>query len=72
VFIRQSDGFWEYVHTKYWDTSDEWYTWQTTDVETYMSSDGTLGFSICGCPQNSSMYTISSDVLRFRLELAGQ
>jgi PKD repeat protein len=34
-----------------------------------MGADGMLGFEICGCPQNGSNYTISADVLRFRVEV---
>jgi PKD repeat protein len=36
-----------------------------------MGSDGMIGFELCCCPAGSNQYDISTDVMRFRLELAG-
>ena len=69
VFVRKSDGNFEYIESRLWDTADEWYTWETTDIAKYMSANGIVGFEVCGCPTNANMYDISSDVLRFRLEV---
>jgi PKD repeat protein len=69
IFVRKSDGSFEHIATRLWSTSDEWYMWETTNIAKYMSADGMLGFEICGCPQNGSNYTISADVLRFRVEV---
>jgi len=54
-----------------WPTSDQWFTWETTDVSTYMQSNGTMVVNWCGCSQNSNNYSQYTDVMRIRLELVG-
>jgi len=58
-----SDGAWKPGIT---DTN---YTWDTTDVATYLGADGIIGFEMCDCPSAKTTYNISSDLLRWRLEL---
>ena len=53
-----------------WPTTDQWSTWETTDVATYLASDGTLRAMLCACPQKSNTYNTYLDVVRIRLELA--
>ncbi len=52
-------------------TSDTDWTWYTTSVSTYMDSSGTIGFLLCACPTsgNSNNYTVSGDLLQFKLTL---
>ncbi len=71
VFVRRSNGYWGFQENWLPGTTDSDWTWSTTDVSSWMSSDGIIGFELCGCPDGSSDYTISSDVMRFKLELAG-
>jgi hypothetical protein len=52
-----------------WTTSDQWNTWETTDVSTYMSSSGLIHTTACGCAQNGSMYDTYMDVARVKLTL---
>jgi len=67
--IRQAGGTWFNFQDAVPGTSDTTYSWETTAVSTYMSSTGVLGFRYCACPNGSTMYDISSDLLRFRLDL---
>lgn len=53
-----------------WGTTDTDFSWETTDVSTYLGSDGTMSVEWCGCYQNSNNYNVSHDVMRVRLELA--
>jgi PKD repeat protein len=71
VFARRQDGSWQYLGSWTMGLDDTDWTWETTDVAEYMSSTGVVGFEFCGCPNGTADYTISSDVMRFRLELAG-
>ena len=73
VFVRKSDGTYEDVGGWLMGTTDTDWSWNSTAVSTYMSSAGVVGFEWCGCPTggNTNNYDVSSDKLRFRLELAG-
>jgi hypothetical protein len=53
-----------------WGATDTDFSWETTDVSTYLGSDGTMSIEWCGCYQNSNNYDVSHDVMRIRLELA--
>ena len=54
-----------------WITTDQWWTWETTNPQHWVEDDGTIGMGVCGCPAtgNTNNYSIRSDVLRFRLYL---
>ena len=71
MHIRGWDG--EYVLLDpdgvQWTTTDEWWTFETTSPTSWVEGDGTIGFGMCGCPANSSNYSMVSDVMRFRLYL---
>jgi len=71
VFARKQDGSWQSLGNWTMGLSDSDWTWETTDVSEYMNSAGVVGFEFCACPNGTANYTISSDVMRFRLELAG-
>ena len=71
IYVRKADGNFDHMLNKEWATDDEWYIWQTTDIASYMDGSGVVGFEVCGCPMTGDAYTISSDVLRFRLTLYG-
>jgi PKD repeat protein len=71
VFVQMSDLSWQYLGGWLMGTGDTDWTWETTDPGSYMTSNGVVGFEFCGCPNGTADYTISSDVMRFRLELAG-
>ena len=72
VFIRQSNGSWPFIASWKPGTSDTDYSWNSTAVSTYMDSNGVIGFELCTCPTggNTNNYDISSDKMRFRLQLA--
>jgi len=53
-----------------WPTTDQWSTWETTNVSQFLASDGSLTAVLCACPQSSSTYNTYLDVVRIRLELA--
>jgi PKD repeat protein len=69
-FTRKSDGVWE-DRGGTWlpGTSEAEWTWNTTAVSTYMDSSGVIGFELCCCPANTNNYDVSSDKMRFRLQL---
>jgi PKD repeat protein len=52
-----------------WTTTDQWFTWETTAVSTYMSSSGYMHVTMCGCAQNSYSYDTYVDVCRVKLTL---
>ena len=52
-------------------TSDTSLTWSTGTPATYMQSDGSVVFQFCACPNGSTMYTISSNLMRVTLNLVG-
>ena len=70
VFVRKSDASWQYVGDWLMNTTDTNWSWDTTSPSTYMDSSGVVGFEFCGCPNGTTSYTISSDVMRWRLEMA--
>jgi len=69
--VRHADATYETTEFDEWRprTFDRDYTWETTDVATYMAADGILGFSFKGCSRTNANYQISSDLLRWRVEL---
>jgi len=71
VFARNSSGGWPSIGSWVPGTSDTDYSWYTTAVSTYMDSNGVIGFELCTCPAggNTNNYDISTDKLRFRLQL---
>jgi hypothetical protein len=52
-----------------WTTTDQWNSWETTDVSTYMDSSGVVYATLCGCAENSNMYDAYVDVVRIKLTL---
>ncbi len=70
VFLMKNDGGFQYMGA--WDDSsvDTWCRLETTDVSSYMTSSGRVGFELCCCPSGSDSYDISADVMRFKLVLA--
>ncbi len=68
---KKADGTWQNQADWTITTDDQSWSWETTAVSTYMGSDGTLSFMHCACPSGSSNYDISTDVMRWRLELTG-
>jgi PKD repeat protein len=71
LFMRRPDSGYNLVSDGSWKPglTDTDYTWETTDVGTYLGSDGILGFEMCGCPSSTTPYQLSVDVMRWRLEL---
>jgi hypothetical protein len=71
LFVRKADGSWEARPNWVPGTTDTDWTWNSTAVSTYMSSTGVIGFELCTCPTtgNTNNYDVSSDLLRFRLDL---
>jgi PKD repeat protein len=71
LFARKPGDSWNLISDGSWKpgTSDTDYMWETTDVSTYLGSDGIIGFEMCDCPNGKTTYNISSDLLRWRLEL---
>ena len=53
-------------------TSDQWVTYDTTDVASCMDASNNVQLMICGCPTsgNSNNYTLSYDVVRLILTVA--
>jgi len=51
-----------------WSTSDECYTWSTTSVSDYMTSEGVVTLGIGGCPNNGNTWDLYHDVIRLKLE----
>jgi len=71
-WARNADGTWTNLGGWYPGTSDTSYTWNSTAVSTYVAADGTVGYRFCGCPTTGDPnYTISSNLMRFRLDLTG-
>ena len=66
----KADGSTAFLYYLVPGTSDTDYSWETTDVSTYMTSGGVLSVEFCTCPNNTNNYTISSDLLRFRLQVS--
>ena len=53
-----------------WSTSDQWVTFEDTNVANYLRTDygtGTIALILCSCPQNSTNYQYSWDVIRLVL-----
>jgi PKD repeat protein len=69
VFTRKSDATWESRGNWLPGTTDTNWSWNTSAVSTYMDSSGVIGFEWCGCPANANNYDVSSDKMRFRLQL---
>jgi len=69
VFTRKSDATWESRGIGCPAPATPITPGNTTAVSTYMDSSGVVGFELCTCPANSNNYDISSDKMRFRLEL---
>jgi len=71
VFARKSDGTWEDRGSWVPGTSDTDWTWNSTAVSTYMDSSGVIGVELCCCPASGNInnYDVSSDKIRFRLQL---
>ncbi len=59
------------VNGELWGSTDHSFTWESTDVATYLGTDGSMTVEWCGCPQSSSNYDIAADVMRIRLQLVG-
>ena len=70
-WARNADGSWANLGGWYPGTSETSYSWETTAVSTYMNASGVVGFQFCGCPGDATNYTISSELMRFRLDLVG-
>ena len=51
-----------------WPTTDTTFTWSSTEISTYMSEAGLLAMEIIGCPQNTTNYTTSIDLMRIKLD----
>jgi PKD repeat protein len=71
-FMKQGDSssFTE-MYSGTYSTSDQVFTWETTDIATYLGSGGTLITSICGCPQNTTNYSTYLDLISIELQLVG-
>jgi hypothetical protein len=72
VSVRKSggDNSWPAVmNFQLWPTTDQTFTWETTDIATYMSSSGVMEMAICGCHQNTTSYDTYIDVGRIKLTL---
>jgi len=71
-FMKQGDSssFTE-VYSGTYSTSDQVFTWETTDIATYLGSGGGLVTSICGCPQNTTNYSTYLDLISIELEMVG-
>ena len=59
--------------TGLWPSSDNWFTWDTSSVSTYMDSSGDIYLAVGGCPPsgNSNNWDGYLDVVRVKLDLAG-
>jgi len=71
VWIRKADGSYEILSGWTCGTTENSYTWNTTSISNYMTSDGIVGFRFCGCPVGTSNYNISTDLMRFKFDLVG-
>ncbi len=71
-FMKQGDSSsFTVIYEGTYSTSDQVFTWETTDIATYLGSGGLLVTSLCGCPQNTTNYSTYLDVISIELELAG-
>jgi len=69
-YVRKSDNSYQLQAGWLPSTSDTAWKWETTNPANYINGSGGLSFELCGCPNGTTSYTISSDLLRWRLELA--
>jgi len=70
VFLMKNDGGFQYMGAWNDTTVDTWCRLETTDVSSYMTPSGRVGFELCCCPSGSDSYDISTDVMRFKLVLS--
>ena len=70
-YLYKPAGGSTYMGGGLWTTTDQWFTWNTTDVTSHMDGSGVITVGLCGCHQNSNIYDTSVDVVRIKLEVAG-
>ncbi len=63
VAVQKANGDWVYsaIQPFSYTTTDVTKTWETTDVSTYLWSDGTFHIKVCSC--GTTPYTVSIDTL---------
>jgi len=66
--VRKSDGTFDTVLPfQLWSTSDQTFTWSTTNAGGYHYNEGAgneIRVALCGCPQNTSVYDAYLDLVR--------
>ena len=71
ILAEKTDASWDTaVNTFIPGTTDQWYSWTTTNVSTYLNSYGTICFRTCCCGRDGGQtYTFSYDCVRLTLTL---
>ena len=71
VNVQKLDSTWDTaINTFVPGTTDVWESWTTTNVSTYLQSNGTIRFRTCGCGNTyNELYTFSYDYVALTLTL---